>query len=170
MSSEYRLFPSFQSSLSHLIAAKANPSGPGPRRAPCHPLHPSSLRAVFIPLLPQQSSCTPGPAPTQNRFGAQVQPNSDAWGLGETAATTVCQGPCLLWACIPQPPVPHYSSRGPGPSCPASPQPPQTGFLNTMLTFDRPQRTTPSTFRREHGQSLWCSTYLSLEMGASTLF
>lgn len=115
MSSEHSLSPSFHPSL-----FEANPSGWGPH---------TGLPAI----LSKGAGLGPGwasnaapahshslPFPTQNRYGAQVQPNSDASGRNscpQTLPRPSYKASARLPCQHSSPLVPHGSSRCSWPSC-----------------------------------------------------
>lgn len=147
MSSEHSVFLSFQSSLFHLISAEASPSGLGPaqgslpssspKQPPCWP------EAGLSSPCPSPAEVLYTPSPNIIWYGAQVQLDSDAWALGETAvkdrqpATELCQGPCykasLRLSCLHTLPALSLTTRPDAPVLLAQPHLHQEASIDWIL-------------------------------------
>lgn len=147
MSSEHNWFSSFPFS-------KANPSGWGP-----HTGLPAILSkgvglgpGLGITQLLHSHSL---PFPTQNRYGAQVQPNSAP--LGGWLPQTLPR-PLQGLSEAPLSSTAHPDAPGLLASFPLQQQPSQIGFLDTVFKVDRLSETQASIFRRRNGYSPPCRT------------
>lgn len=95
---------------------RGQPFWPGPAQGSCCPLYPDGQGWSVSSLPLTQQSSHYSTCPLHNRYGAQVQLNSDAWALGEEGgqmATGLCQGPLQALTRL-RSAVPHCSSDAVG--------------------------------------------------------